>query len=68
MEEGSVKVTIVATGFENKMEKSKELKALNDTQQAIKRERIMHLKKAVGGYEGQEDFLDIPTYIRHQMD
>jgi cell division protein FtsZ len=68
MEDGSVKVTIVATGFENKIEKTKELKTLDENQQAIKKERIMHLKKAVGGYEGQEDYLDIPTYIRHQMD
>lgn len=68
MEEGSVKVTIVATGFENKLEETKELKALDQTQEAIKKERIMRLKKVSGGYEGQEDYLDIPTYIRHQMD
>lgn len=68
MDENSVKVTIVATGFENKLEKTKELKELDHTQQAIKKERIVQLKKAVGGYEGQEDYLDIPTYIRHQMD
>jgi cell division protein FtsZ len=68
MAEDSVKVTIVATGFENKIEKSKDLKLLNDTQEAVKKERIMRLKKVSGGYEGQEDYLDIPTYIRHQMD
>jgi len=68
MAEDSVKVTIVATGFENKIEKTKELKLLDDTQEAVKRERIGRLKKVSGGYEGQEDYLDIPTYIRHQMD
>jgi len=68
MAEDSVKVTIVATGFENKIEKTKELKLLDDTQEAVKKERIVRLKKVSGGYEGQEDYLDIPTYIRHQMD
>ncbi len=68
MADDSVKVTIVATGFENKIEKTKELKLLNESQEAIKTERITRLRKVSGGYEGQEDYLDIPTYIRHQMD
>lgn len=68
MADDSVKVTIVATGFENKIEKTKELKLLNESQEAVKKERITRLKKVSGGYEGQEDYLDIPTYIRHQMD
>jgi len=68
MADDSVKVTIVATGFENKIEKTKELKLLNESQESIKKERITRLKKVSGGYEGQEDYLDIPTYIRHQMD
>jgi cell division protein FtsZ len=68
MADDSVKVTIVATGFENKIEKAKELKALNEDQEEAKKRRIMSLRKVSGGYEGQEDYLDIPTYIRHQMD
>jgi cell division protein FtsZ len=68
MADDSVKVTIVATGFENKIEKTKELKLLSEEQESIKKERITRLKKVSGGYEGQEDYLDIPTYIRHQMD
>jgi len=68
MADDSVKVTIVATGFENKLEKTKELKILNESQEATKKERITRLRKVSGGYEGQEDYLDIPTYIRHQMD
>jgi len=68
MAEDAVKVTIVATGFENKIEKTKELKQLDDVQESLKKERIMRLKKVSGGYEGQEDYLDIPTFIRHQMD
>lgn len=68
MADDCVKVTIVATGFENKIEKTKELKLLSEEHEAIKKERITRLKKVSGGYEGQEDYLDIPTYIRHQMD
>ena len=68
MEENSVRVTIVATGFENKIEAAKELKMLNSNQESIKKERILRMKKVSGGYERQDDYLDIPTYIRHQMD
>jgi cell division protein FtsZ len=65
-----VRITIVATGFENKLEEKQqnETKKLDQTQEVIKRERILRMKKVSGGYEGQEDYLDIPTYIRHQMD
>ena len=68
MENNRTRITIVATGFENKLEETKELKLLDTTQEAMKRDRISRMKKVSGGYEGQEDFLDIPTYIRHQMD
>ena len=68
MEDNRVKVTIVATGFDNKLEETKELKLLDPTQEAIKKERINRMKKVSGGYESQEDYLEIPTYIRHQMD
>ncbi|WP_331774007.1 cell division protein FtsZ [Sulfurospirillum sp. 1612] len=68
MEDNRVKVTIVATGFDSKLEETKELKLLDPTQEAIKKERINRMKKVSGGYESQEDYLEIPTYIRHQMD
>jgi len=68
IENNRVRITIVATGFENKKEEGKELKKLDQTQELMKRERIMRMKKVSGGYEGQEDYLDIPTYLRHQMD
>lgn len=42
MEAGSVKVTIVATGFENKLENTKELKVLDKTQEAFKR-NVLHV-------------------------
>ncbi|NLC28033.1 MAG: cell division protein FtsZ [Campylobacteraceae bacterium] len=68
IENNRVRITIVATGFENKREEERELKKLDQTQEVVKRERIMRMRKVSGGYEGQEDYLDIPTYIRHQMD
>lgn len=68
MAENSVRVTIVATGFENKIEATKELKLLSSNQESIKKERILRMQKVSGGYEGQDDYLDIPTYLRHQMD
>lgn len=68
MEDNHVKVTIVATGFDNKLEETRESKLLDPTQEAIKKERIMRMKKVSGGYESQDDYLEIPTYIRHQMD
>jgi cell division protein FtsZ len=68
IENNRVRVTIVATGFESKREEEKELKKLDQTQELMKHERIKRMKKVSGGYEGQEDYLDIPTYLRHQMD
>ena len=69
VENNKVCVTIVATGFENKLqEEERGLKKLDQTQEVVKRERILRMKKVSGGYESQEDYLDIPTYIRHQMD
>jgi cell division protein FtsZ len=68
VENNRVRVTIVATGFESKKEEEKELKKLDKTQELMKQERILRMKKVSGGYEGQEDYLDIPTYLRHQMD
>lgn len=67
MAENSVRVTIVATGFENKVA-AKEVSKVAENQDALRRERILRMKKVSGGYEGQDDYLDIPTYIRHQMD
>ena len=69
VENNKVCITIVATGFENKLEEEERgLKKLDQTQEVVKRERILRMKKVSGGYESQEDYLDIPTYIRHQMD
>ncbi len=65
MENNRVKVTIVATGFDKKLEPENIEENVN---QVNMRERITRMKKVVGGYEGQEDYLDIPTFMRNQMD
>ncbi len=67
MPENKVKITIVATGFENEKEKQDSL-TLVDPNEELRKERIARLKKVSGGYETQEDLLDIPTFIRNQMD
>lgn len=68
VENNTVRVTIVATGFDNKMEETKELKTIDHAQQNINRERILQMKKVSGGYEEQEGYLDTPTFLRRQMD
>ncbi|MGM0533748.1 MAG: cell division protein FtsZ [Campylobacterota bacterium] len=66
-----IKVTIVATGFEkeepksvNKVEVSQEAK-----QEAI-REKKLQQRRVVGGYDmsENEDYLDIPPFMRNQRD
>jgi cell division protein FtsZ len=68
IEQNRVKATIVATGFEHEKNEPKKEMKLVEPSDAIKRERIARMKKVSGGYEGHEDILDIPTFIRNQMD
>ena len=60
-----VKITLIATGFEHQEEKINEpikvLKPSTENGMPIRR-------KISGGYEENEDMLDIPTYLRKQMD
>ncbi len=67
MPENKVKITIVATGFESEKEKQESLNLVDPINEARKK-RIAELRKVSGGYEGQEDLLDIPTFMRNQMD
>lgn len=65
----TVKITIVATGFEKEEveeKKETELKKV-DTHQEMKIRRIQQLKVS-GGYDTSESVLDIPTFMRNQMD
>ncbi len=67
MPENKVKITIVATGFESEKEKQESLNLVDPVTEARKK-RINELRKVSGGYEGQGDLLDIPTFLRNQMD
>ncbi|WP_200762193.1 cell division protein FtsZ [Nitrosophilus alvini] len=67
MEPDRVKITIVATGFEQEEEKETpkdELRLITPKQEASQTKR----RKVSGGYETNEDILDIPTFLRNQMD
>lgn len=68
MIDNCVRVTIVATGFDNKLDEIKDLKNIEPAIESIRKERILRLRKVSGGYDEQNDFLEIPTYIRNQMD
>ncbi len=67
MPENKVKITIVATGFESEKEKQESLNLVDPVNEARKK-RIAELRKVSGGYEEQGDLLDIPTFMRNQMD
>jgi cell division protein FtsZ len=71
--EDEVKTTLIATGFE-KEAGAKEANNIAEktVEQVEKNVRIVrqNLQKAVGDYEfnENEDYLDIPTFLRQQMD
>jgi cell division protein FtsZ len=67
MPENKVKITIVATGFESEKDEQNNLTLVDPVNEARKK-RIAELRKVSGGYEEQGDLLDIPTFIRNQMD
>jgi len=68
LEQDEIKITIIATGFEDKdaipeptQKKQPKLVQSSNTQ--------MQYKKIVGGYnEENEELLDVPTFLRRQMD
>lgn len=66
IKDNKVRVTIVATGFDNKLDEIKELKIEENNHDMI-HERLMRLKKVSGGYD-EEGILEIPSYLRRQMD
>ncbi|MRI83079.1 MAG: cell division protein FtsZ [Nitratiruptor sp.] len=61
-----VKITLIATGFEE-MGNEKEKKAIQITKPTLKDQPQVR-RKVVGGFDGNEDYLDIPTFLRQQMD
>ncbi|MDR1975680.1 MAG: cell division protein FtsZ [Campylobacteraceae bacterium] len=61
IKDGYVRVTIVATGFDNKLADIVEIKQKEREMPPISR-------KVSGGDSIQEEFLEIPTILRRQMD
>lgn len=71
IEDNKVEVTIIATGFQGSQQEvdKNEDTQVSNTNDIIKKERILRLKKVSGGFD--EDYmaqLDIPSFMRHQMD
>jgi len=75
MEIDEVRITIVATGFEDKNAIAEPTSAktqktlLNSSTNNVNTLSSLGGKKVVGGYdEENEDILDVPTFLRKQMD
>ena len=75
MEIDEVRITIVATGFEDKnaiaepTAVKKQATLLNSSAHKVNTLSSLGGRKVVGGYDGEnEDILDVPTFIRNQMD
>jgi cell division protein FtsZ len=67
-----VKITIVATGFEDPNAVSepsvKKQETLLSNTTAAGNLNNLRSKMVVGGYNDNEDILDVPTFLRKQMD
>ena len=60
-----VKITLIATGFEHEQQKEEPLQVVK----TLSSESLQQVKRRVsGGYDSSEDILDIPTFLRKQMD
>ena len=71
MEIDEVKITIVATGFEDQNSVSEPIIKRQETLMSSNTNNIntVRTKMVVGGYNGEnEDILDVPTFLRKQMD
>jgi cell division protein FtsZ len=74
MEIDEVKITIIATGFEDKNAipeptRVKTQETLLSNTHTINTLNTINTRKVVGGYDGDhEDILDVPTFLRKQMD
>lgn len=72
MEPDEVKITIVATGFEDQSTVAEQSVKKQETllSSATTTNNINNLrsKMVVGGYNDNEDILDVPTFLRKQMD
>jgi cell division protein FtsZ len=74
MDIDEVKITIIATGFEDKNAipeptRVKTQETLLNNTQTLNTINTIGTRKVVGGYDGDhEDILDVPTFLRKQMD
>jgi cell division protein FtsZ len=71
LEVDEVKITIIATGFEDKNAIPEPTKKKQPTLATPSAGMMnsMQQRKVVGGYNGEnEDILDVPTFLRRQMD
>jgi cell division protein FtsZ len=74
MDIDEVKITIIATGFEDKNAipeptRVKTQETLLNNTQTLNTINTLGTRKVVGGYAGDhEDILDVPTFLRKQMD
>lgn len=70
MEPDEVKITIVATGFEDHSAEAEPTVKKQETLLSTPNNNINNLRSrmVVGGYNDNEDILDVPTFLRKQMD
>jgi cell division protein FtsZ len=79
LEQDEVRITIVATGFDDPNSlASEQLQRTSETTNLLKNNAsanttiqptLQHTRKVVGGYDvSNEDVLDVPTFLRKQMD
>lgn len=68
LEADTVKVTLIATGFEKQSANNIHEKSAETVEKNVK--TMSKTLKVVGGYDmnENEDYLDIPTFLRQQMD
>ncbi|BCD68235.1 cell division protein FtsZ [Nitratiruptor sp. YY09-18] len=59
-----VKITLIATGFEQKIQEEEPLKVVEPLQNSMR----ISKRKVSGGIDESEDVLDIPTWMRNQRD
>ncbi len=69
LDEDMIKITIIATGFESQESEEEDKEKMHLLGQKNKKsDKYSQIRKVSGGYEGKEDILDIPTFLRNQMD
>ena len=70
IEDNKVEVTIIATGFKGAEKENEEKKIIQTAENDLLNKTIVLKRRVSGGYNSDEYIsqLDIPSYLRHQMD